>query len=87
MFRKKLSDVKFSHGKWCDYCKCRSCQSGSWEGDYAQRLEVKDGSHICSVCFYDEPWDGCESAEDDFFCKDFLEKNVCEHRPRLKQQK
>ena len=84
-WRNKLPDAKVSHGKFCDYCKCDSCQNGLWSEKHAQRLEVEDGSHICTTCFYYEPWEGCESAEDDLGCKDFLEKNVCEHRPRLKQ--
>ena len=97
-----LPASKVSHGKWCDYCSCESCQEG-WEiggktkaidpdgnevevdlGDFSiKHAPVDDGSNICNVCLYDEPWEGCESPGDGFACEAFKSTGRCDHRPKL----
>lgn len=50
-----------------------------------KNIECEDGTHICGVCYHDEPWEGCESSTSSFGCEaHHNDPRGCEHRPRIK---
>ena len=80
-----------SSGKWCDYCACADCQEGdatdslgySWKQH--GRYECEDGTHICSVCYADEPCYLSEPNERGKRSSVFCDKHPeCEHKPAVK---
>ena len=81
---KRIGETQVSTGKWCDHCKCESCQAGTWGIRSIQNIELEDGTHICCVCLCDEPWDGCKSEGDSSQCDAWIISGCCEHRPKIK---
>ena len=74
-----------SHGSFCDYCHCDSCQNGvEWQALHIRQLECVDGTHICSCCFFVEPcYDEPAATRRGIRSRFCLRHPYCEHKPTL----
>lgn len=80
----KVNAKKISHGKFCDYCKCKGCQTGCDAHLIKSNSYLcEDGSYICSVCYYTEPcFDEVKFSKprSSVFC---VHHPKCSHKPKL----